>query len=1174
MSLKIDRVQLEIVINSNPARLELAKLDERAAQLRRELKKLPEGTAEYIAKSKELKEVVAQYDKIIEKIGVTGLTMKELQRRATELKAILRNLDPNSAQFKELDTQLKAVNTRMLQLKGVNVQTGLSLSKIAEGMNRYIGLITVAAASLTGMVLGIRKAIDAYAQLDDKMADVMKTTGLTKDEVKGLDSELRKIDTRTSRMELLDLARVAGKLGITGKEDIAGFVRAANQLKVALTEDLGGDVEESINQVGKLSEIFKITDQYGTEAALLKIGSAINSLGAASTANEGYMVEFAKRVAGVAPQADISIQKVLGLAATLDQLGQTSEVSSTVFAAVVPDMFKDTSKYAAIAGMKVGDFGKLLKKDANEAFIRFLQGLNGNNGGLAEMANKLDGLGLEGKRSISVLGVLAANTEMLRQQQQLANQEFEAGTSITKEYNTKNESAQAVLEKARKGFQEMAATLGEKLMPIMTTSTNGVTLFMKALMATIGFVSEHRRLIITLATTIATYTIVVKAATLAKQLENKESKISLALAKLDVFWKNAQTMGTQLFAAAQMLLAGNIKGAAQAMRVFNSVMKANPWGLLLAGIAGLIAYLVTYKRELTATQIAQQTLNDVNQIAQQNIASEKLKLDLLLATARDETRSKQERALAIKQLNELSPDYLGNLTTENIKTNEATTAVNNYINSLEKKAKAQAMFEKLVELNKKELEIQSSPTQTTTWQDIKSGAFGTLTGTTQAFQMKYGLENKGTEIEQLKAQRELLQKEYNKLGINIFGQEEASPTNNTNSGGGGYTPTQTTATGTTGKQFGMVGSGKNRRFSPEQWKKDYEAWLANELGTASAEITNKLNKQLGIDEGDNAKDIEKTLKDTDKYLFDSGKSFLDQEYFKKKSDIQAEGSTTPEEKNKQMYDAEQTHLNSMKLLYQAYGESTIEIDKQIYESKVEYNNAIKASAEQRAKAEIEAGYQAGQAAVESAATIEEAAKNLLNSIRNAIKARISEAISIQLVKALETVPFPFNFAAAAAAGAAINLLFDTIVPQFAQGRYPVMGASDGRTYNATYMKQPKTGYYSSPTYMNGLGLVAERGKEIVISNPHVQHLQMNYPEVIRTIMATRVPQYATGKYTQSTTAQATGGQQQEGNAKEDMMISLMAKLVELNSRPFRGYITYNDVNDTMNEVGSIEDSVR
>ena len=112
---------------------------------------------------------------------------------------------------------------------------------------------------------------------------------------------------------------------------------------------------------------------------MLKIGSALTTLGNASTANEGYIVEFAKRVGGIAPIVNVSIQDVLGLAATLDQLGQTSEVSSTVYSAMVTGMFKKTAEYANIAGMSVEGFKKILNKDTNFAFIKVLEGLNGNN---------------------------------------------------------------------------------------------------------------------------------------------------------------------------------------------------------------------------------------------------------------------------------------------------------------------------------------------------------------------------------------------------------------------------------------------------------------------------------------------------------------------------------------------------------------------------------------------------------------------------------------------------------------------------------------------------------------------------------------------------------------------------------------------------------------------------
>ena len=214
-----------------------------------------------------------------------------------------------------------------------------------------------------------------FLSLDEKMADVMKTTGMTKDEVIELNKQLAKLDTRTSQEELLDLARVAGKLGITAESEILGFVKAADQIAVSLSEDLGGNIEDSVNQLGKLTEIFGIKEDFGIEKSLLKIGSTINSLGAIGTANEGYMVEFSKRLGGIAPMAGISIDKVIGLGATLDELGQTAQVSGTSLTDVISSMFKDTAGFADIAGMSFDDFNSLLNKDANEAFYKFSKGL-------------------------------------------------------------------------------------------------------------------------------------------------------------------------------------------------------------------------------------------------------------------------------------------------------------------------------------------------------------------------------------------------------------------------------------------------------------------------------------------------------------------------------------------------------------------------------------------------------------------------------------------------------------------------------------------------------------------------------------------------------------------------------------------------------------------------------
>ena len=75
---------------------------------------------------------------------------------------------------------------------------------------------------------------------------------------------------------------------------------------------------------------------------MIRVGSTVNELGAASTANEGYIVDFTKRLAGVAPQANISIQNVMGYGATLDQFGQQCETSGTAMSQAITGMFKKT----------------------------------------------------------------------------------------------------------------------------------------------------------------------------------------------------------------------------------------------------------------------------------------------------------------------------------------------------------------------------------------------------------------------------------------------------------------------------------------------------------------------------------------------------------------------------------------------------------------------------------------------------------------------------------------------------------------------------------------------------------------------------------------------------------------------------------------------------------------
>uniref|UniRef100_F4C2C3 Phage tail tape measure protein, TP901 family n=1 Tax=Sphingobacterium sp. (strain 21) TaxID=743722 RepID=F4C2C3_SPHS2 len=374
-------------------------------------------------------------------------TLKQLQdtsrKLTTEFKNMSEAADP--AKYAKLRDELSRVNAVINEVKKSTNGAAQELSQIEK----------IAAGAFGGSMLqrawdlasrGITGFITKNAELSDQMAGVMKTTGLNEAAVDRLNEKFKTFNTRSAKSELLGLAQVAGKLGFSAEKDVEGFVRAADKIGVALGEDLGG-TEEALNSLGKLIDIFKINEDYALEDSILKVGSAINELGASGTANEKNLIDFAQRMAGIAPAAKISITDVMGLGATLDELGQNVEASSTAVGQFIVGMGEDIPKFAKIAKMEVADFAKLLKEDANEAFLRVLENSASAGGGIEALAKNMKAIDVEGAKGIAALGVLADQTDKLREKQDVAATSFRDGTSILNEFNTVNNNLAANLEK-------------------------------------------------------------------------------------------------------------------------------------------------------------------------------------------------------------------------------------------------------------------------------------------------------------------------------------------------------------------------------------------------------------------------------------------------------------------------------------------------------------------------------------------------------------------------------------------------------------------------------------------------------------------------------------------------------------------------------------------------------
>ena len=448
-----------VILNGQEAEDQLEKLGKRAKELREEMKKLRQANdlAGFDKKEKELKEVNKEMGQMrkevfsVEKVlkNLSGASFKEIStaaRKATNEFKAMKQTDPG---YKEKAAQVQLLNVKMRELSGTTRAQQSLLSRSAAGFNKYFTLITAGIATFTGILFSVKEFVKGMVGLDDSLANVMKTTGMARTEVREMYGDFKTFNTRTPRKELLLLAEEAGRLGKRSRQDVMDFVEVANQIKVALGDDLGGEASVAIREVGKLTEIYKIGNQYGTDfkESMLKVGSAINEVSANSNAQAPYLIDYLKRLGGIAGQMKINAADTIGYASTLDQLGQSQEMAATAQGKLMVDMFKDQAKYAAIAKMSTKDFADLLNTDANEAFLKLLDGLNGNNDGFSVMAEKLDGMGVDGARAVQVLAVLSANTKIVREQQALANDAMDKGISLTNEYNIKNNNLAGSVEK-------------------------------------------------------------------------------------------------------------------------------------------------------------------------------------------------------------------------------------------------------------------------------------------------------------------------------------------------------------------------------------------------------------------------------------------------------------------------------------------------------------------------------------------------------------------------------------------------------------------------------------------------------------------------------------------------------------------------------------------------------
>lgn len=667
------------------------------------------------ATEKELDKVQSNVSSVTQALSrLDKATPEELRKTLRQLNKELASIERGSKAWDEQVKKIRAVKDELAKVRAETKEHTSLWERFAKKMFDWGAALQVVFAAITGITMTARRAVEAFAEMDQEMANVRKYTGMTAEQVEDLNEEFKRMDTRSSREQLNKLAQDAGRLGKQSKEDVMGFVRAADQINVALDE-LG---EGATLTLSKIAGAFGDEDKYGTEQALLKTGSVINELSQNCRASAPYLAEFAQRLTGAGTTAKMTTPQLMAFGAVLDSNGAQLESSATALGQLIIKLYRDPAKYAEAAGMDVIKFTNLLKTDANEAVLMFLETLH-NAGNLDVLAPMLADMGEKGSRSVQTLTMLAGKIDEVRAQQAAANQAFEEGTSITKEFNVQNNTVQAGLEKAKKHFNEMAVQLGEKLAPAMKYAITSTSAMMKVLSGVITFISEHKLLITTLTLAIIGYTAAVKANTIAKASDAVFDKITNALLA-------TRRVVVLAASAAYNALTGNMTRARAATMLLNNTLKLSPWGLAIAGATALVGALIGLLQKMEANRkeakrLAEEhrkwikSISDIDEASNRYSSNELTRLKALYKAATDEASAREKRVEAAKQMQNLYPAVFSNFSTEAIMAGQAKDAYDKLTLSIIANARARAAAEKIQENEKKLLDIEDEIRSNQAW---------------------------------------------------------------------------------------------------------------------------------------------------------------------------------------------------------------------------------------------------------------------------------------------------------------------------------------------------------------------------------------------------------------------------------------------------------------------------
>ena len=604
-------------------------------------------------------------------------SFEELSLAADKLQAEVKQAGQDTEEFARKSAELRQVNAQLDEVKDNWKETSEETNNAAKSVLAYIA----AYLGLDQLLDKLQQIFSANLELSDSLAAVQKTTGLTAKEVGSLSSEIDKIDTRASQEQLHQLAATAGQMGVTAQEDILGFVRAANQLTVALDE-LG---EDGVEALVKINQLTGETDKLGLERALLASGSAINELSASSAASAGPIADVISRLGGIGSAANLATADLAALGATADALGQSSEVAGSSLAKFIGTLVSKSDQVADAVGLDRQYLQGLIDQgNTMEAMIAVFEKMEGM-GGYTKLAPILGDLGSEGARASALFAAFAGNVNLLKSQVDVSRTAFAEATSVTREYNTVNETAAALVQRMGNSIREFFVNSGV---------VEWITNLLRAVMDLPGWLDRN---------VFAINGVTASVTSLGAAIAVCNVKMMLA------------TKGVTTWAGAWKLLTAAANTSKTAILGVLQIITKHPIMLAATAATAALGYLVgaIVKASKSTKELSEQqkTLNESTKSYDAQVLKEQRSLNDLYGALNRAKQGTEARRKLIGQINTQYGKYLDNMLTEKSTADEIRKSYDKINESLRENIALKAQKETIDKIQAQGVEEQATQLQ-------------------------------------------------------------------------------------------------------------------------------------------------------------------------------------------------------------------------------------------------------------------------------------------------------------------------------------------------------------------------------------------------------------------------------------------------------------------------------